>query len=85
MLNSLERFFPGEEEFQVRRMPIRDLRAGMILETDITSRDGNLLILRRGTVLTDTWLERLENFSQIRGAQLLVDVRVPRLITLRRH
>ena len=68
----------------MRGISIRDLRPGMILETDIMSRDGNLLILRRGTVLTDTWLERLENFSQARGAQFLVDARVPRSIAARR-
>jgi hypothetical protein len=84
LIEAIERFLPEESEFEVRHMPIRDLRPGMILETNLMSRDGNLLILRRGTVLTDTWLERLENFSQARGAQFLVDARVPRSITARR-
>jgi hypothetical protein len=84
LLDAVERFVPAESEFEVRSIPIRDLRAGMILETDIMSRDGKLLILRRGTVLTDTWLERLDNFSKAQGAQFLVNARVPRLITPRR-
>jgi putative two-component system response regulator len=84
LLDAVGRFVPAESEFEVRRMPSRDLRAGMILETDIMSRGGNLLILRRGTVLTDTWLERLDNFSKAQGAQFLVNARVPRFITPRR-
>ena len=83
LLDAVERFVPVQSEFEVRRIPIRDLRAGMILEGDIMSGAGNLLILRRGTVLTDTWIERLDNFSRAQGAQFLVDARVPKLITQR--
>ena len=60
-------------------MPIRKLRAGMILEDDVLSKDGNLLILKGGTVLTGIWIERLENFAHVRGTQELVGVRIPRL------
>jgi len=51
-------------------MPIRELRAGMVLETDLVSSDGNLLVLKEGTVLSETWLERLENFARTRGAAI---------------
>ena len=49
-----------------------------VLEKDVLSKDGNLLILKEGTILTETWLERLENFAKSRGARELVDVRIPR-------
>ncbi len=52
----------------MRRLPIRELRAGMVLERDVFEQDGNLLILKEGTILTETWIERLENFAKARGA-----------------
>jgi DNA-binding response OmpR family regulator len=78
MLDALEDYARPETEVEVLRLPIRDLRPGMILENDVFSRDANLLILKEGTVLTETWIERLENFARARGAQELVGVRVSR-------
>jgi DNA-binding response OmpR family regulator len=78
-LDALGAYTPADEEYDVRRIPIRELRVGMILESDVISMDGNLLILKQGTVLTETWLERLENFSRVRGAQEFVNARVPRV------
>ncbi len=69
MLDALEGYSPAQAEFEVRRLPIRELRAGMVLERDVLSKDGNLLILKGGTILTETWIERLENFAKARGAQ----------------
>lgn len=77
MLDALEGYSPTQAELEVRRLPIRSLRAGMVIENDVVSKDGNLLILKAGTVLTDTWIERLENFAKARGAQELVSVRIP--------
>jgi hypothetical protein len=77
-LEALVGYAPTQADFEVRRMPIRELRAGMVLEMDLMSSDGNLLILKQGTVLTETWLERLENFARTRGAQQLVDARIAR-------
>ena len=77
-LEALVGYAPTQAHFEVRRMPIRELRAGMVLEMDLMSSDGNLLILKQGTVLTETWLERLENFARTRGAQQLVDARIAR-------
>jgi hypothetical protein len=51
----------------------------MVLEQDVRSKDGNLLILKQGTLLSETWIERLENFTKAPGAQDLISVRVPRL------
>lgn len=78
MLTTLESYSPPRAEFLVRRVPIRELRPGMVIEKDIVSKEGNLLILKEGTVLTETWLERLENFSKARGTQELIDVQMPR-------
>ena len=63
----------------MRRLPIRELRAGMVIENDVFSADGNLLILKAGTVLTDIWIERLENFAKARGVQELVSARIRRI------
>jgi hypothetical protein len=79
MIDALRGYSPTQAGFEVRRMPIRKLRAGMILEDDVLSKDGNLLILKSGTVLTGIWIERLENFANVRGAQELVGVRIPRM------
>ena len=71
--------FPTQAEFEVRQLPIRELRAGMVIEDDVLSKDGNLLILKGGTILTEIWIERLENFAKTRGTQELVGVRIPGL------
>jgi hypothetical protein len=41
--------------------------------------NGGNLILKEETVLTETWIERLENFATALGAQKLIDVRIPGL------
>jgi DNA-binding response OmpR family regulator len=79
MLDALQGYSSSQAEFEMRRVPIRGLRAGMVIEDDVLSKDGNLLILKAGTVLTDTWIERLENFAKTRGAHELVGVRIPTL------
>jgi CheY-like chemotaxis protein len=83
MLDALEEYSPAQGDLEVRRLPIRGLRAGMVIESDVVSKEGNLLILKGGTVLTDIWIERLENFAKTRGAQELVSVRIPRLAGVR--
>jgi CheY-like chemotaxis protein len=75
MLDALETYSPAPAEFETRRLRIRDLRIGMILEKDFLN--GNLLILKQGTSLTETWIARMENFARTRDAQELIDVRVP--------
>jgi len=85
MLDALEGYSPTVAEFEVRRIPIRRLRAGMVIENDVLSNDGKLLILKAGTVLTDIWIERLENFAGARGAQELVGVRIPKLAVVSEH
>jgi DNA-binding response OmpR family regulator len=79
MLAALDSYAPPQTEFEVRRLPIRDLRASMVLEEDVSSKDGRFLLFKKGTVLTETWIERLSNFAKIQGIQGLAWVRVPGL------
>jgi DNA-binding response OmpR family regulator len=79
MLDALVGYFPEKAGSEVRHLPIRGLRAGMVIEDDVLSKEGNLLILKGGTILTDVWIERLENFAKTRGTQELVGVRIPGL------
>jgi CheY-like chemotaxis protein len=84
MLEALTRYSLTGAEFDVRRLSIRELHSGMALDQDVMSRDGNLLILKEGTILTETWIERLENFAKARGTHELVAVRIPRLVGVRK-
>jgi DNA-binding response OmpR family regulator len=82
LLDAFKDYFPERAEFEVHRLPIRKLHTGMVLNEDILSQDGNLIILREGTVLTRTWIERLGNFETVRGVQEMASVRVPKLAAL---
>jgi hypothetical protein len=76
-MDALEGFAPTQMEFEVRQIPIRQLRAGMVIERDISTTDGNLLILKKGTILNELWIERLANFANARSVPELVSARVP--------
>jgi DNA-binding response OmpR family regulator len=78
LLAALEGYIPAGTEFDLRNATIRELRAGMVLDQDLFSSVGGLLILKAGTVLNPTWIERLENFSKTRGSQESIKVRVPK-------
>jgi DNA-binding response OmpR family regulator len=82
LLDALKDYSPRQAEFEVQRLPLRKLHTGMVLNEDIVSQDGNLIILREGTVLTRTWIERLENFEKVLGVQETASVRIPRLIAV---
>lgn len=82
MSDALESYRPAETEYEVRLLPIRELRNGMILDRDVLSTDSNLLIFKKGTTLSDTWIERLVNFARAPGIQEPVEVRVPRLASV---
>lgn len=82
MLAALENYSPPRADFELRRLPVRDLRAGMALEEDLSSADGTYLIFKKGTVLTETWIERLRNFANTHGIQELAHVRISRLAVM---
>jgi hypothetical protein len=77
ILETLEGYSPSRPDFELRRLPIHELRARMVLEKDVYSSDGKMVILKRGTMLTETWIERLENFARTRRVQEIAEVRVP--------
>jgi len=77
MLDALANYAPLQMEFELRRLPIHELRAKMVLEKDVRSRDGKLVILKAGTTLTETWIERLENFARTQRLEEIAEVRVP--------
>jgi CheY-like chemotaxis protein len=79
MLEALDSYSPLGAEFDVVCLPIRDLRAGMVLEEDVLSPVGKMPILKQGTVLTQTWIERLGNFARSQGLQDSVRVGVAKL------
>lgn len=79
MLDAIESYSPTRVEFDARLLLIRQLRPGMVLDEDVVSKVGNVLILKAGTTLTHTWIERIGNFAQTRGAPERIRVRIPRL------
>ena len=76
MLNALQSYSPTRANFELRTLKTRDIRPGMILDEDVLTKDGNLVIFQAGTVLTETWIERLENFAKVRSGEL-TRVRIP--------
>jgi putative two-component system response regulator len=74
-LRKLENYSPAQPDFEGRRLGLRELGTGMILDQDVFS--NGLLILKEGTVLTETWIERLTNFVKASNASGLLKVRVP--------
>ena len=79
MLSALQGYSPMHEDFELRRLPIREVRSGMVLEEDVFDKGGNLLILKAGTVLTETWIERLQNFARVHSVEQ-ARVRVPKVV-----
>ena len=82
MLVALDSYSPPQADYVVRRLPTRELRAAMILEEDVSSTDGKFLLFKKGTVLTETWIERLRNFAKTPGIQELAYVRIPGLAVI---
>jgi CheY-like chemotaxis protein len=85
MLAALDSYSPPEADYEVRWLPIQDLRAFMVLEEDVLSRGGRFLLFKKGTVLTETWIERLRNFAKTQGTQDLTCVRIPGLAAVDTH
>lgn len=83
MLDALMGYDPAQPQLEARRLPIQDLRAGMILEHDFWSQDGKILVFKEGTALTELWIERIRNFAADRLHELIA-VRVPRP-SIRQH
>jgi CheY-like chemotaxis protein len=77
IVDALKDYVPDAVEFHHEALLIRQLVAGMILEDDVFSESTKLLILKKGAVLSDTWIERLANFATCQGIKEPLGVQVP--------
>jgi hypothetical protein len=61
-----------------RSLGVLDLRVSMIVEDDVVTKDGNFLILGRGSALNATAIEKIRNFDRTRGIRQPIRVQIPR-------
>jgi response regulator RpfG family c-di-GMP phosphodiesterase len=76
VLAALEAVLVMEQGYQVRFLKTMELRDAMILDQDLLTRDGRLLIAR-GYQVNQTMRERLKHFAQSPGIQEPIRVHVP--------
>jgi CheY-like chemotaxis protein len=76
MLEVIDQYSPGFSEVHHQTLPVKQLSAGMTLEEDVVSKSKGMTILRKGTILNETWIERLENFARYQGVNEPLRVRV---------
>jgi hypothetical protein len=60
----------------VKRLAAPQLLPGMILEDDLVTTDG-ITVISKGTTLTVTLVERVQNFARTRGVRDPIQVRAP--------
>jgi len=65
-----------ESGAEKRALPVEALAVGMILEEEVTAKNG-LLLVAKGQEITPAVLERLRNFKQTIGVSEPIHVRVP--------
>jgi CheY-like chemotaxis protein len=81
ILKALARYPAPARNFVVRELTIKALLPGVVLEQDVESVRGKMKILPKDTELTETWIERLKNFSRTHGIKEPLRVRVPSHLT----
>jgi CheY-like chemotaxis protein len=77
VLAALDKYLPPSADAHRQTLPIKKLSSGMALEEDVVSRKTGILILRKGTVLSGTWIERLANFAKLDDVAEPLPVLVP--------
>jgi CheY-like chemotaxis protein len=77
LLDMLDDYQPASRHFDIRQARVDEMRPLMVLEDDLWTTDG-IIILRRGTTLNLTLIERIRNFAATRGARQPIRVRVMR-------
>jgi DNA-binding response OmpR family regulator len=77
LLETLKDYSPSRVHFEVKRLTSSQLLPGMILEDDLVTVEGNLTVISKGTTLTVTLVERVQNFARTRGVRDPIQVRVP--------
>ncbi len=75
MLDTLQSF-EGSEENEAQELPLKLLRAGMILDSDVETPNGTL-VLQRGRQLTLLHLDRLKHFAEGVGIVEPIRVKLP--------
>jgi CheY-like chemotaxis protein len=76
MLRALEDYSPPKLAYEIKRLQISELRPSMIVEDNVATKDGNLMIIPRGTALSVALIERVRNFAKTRGIVEPIHVRV---------
>jgi CheY-like chemotaxis protein len=76
LLDSLKGYSPSRVHFEVKRLPAPQLLPGMILDDDVVTESG-LMVISKGTTLTVTLIERVQNFARTRGVRGAIQVRAP--------
>jgi response regulator RpfG family c-di-GMP phosphodiesterase len=76
VLTALEAVVWIEGKFQVKVIPLRDLRDSMILDDDVFTTGGTLLIAK-GQEVTPLIIKRLHNFAETAGVKEPLQVLVP--------
>jgi CheY-like chemotaxis protein len=66
LLDALKDYAPSRVHFEVQRLAPQQLMAGMILEDDVVTAQGSLIVIGKGTTLTSTLVERVQNFGRFR-------------------
>lgn len=77
LLEALRDYSPARVHFEVRRLAASQLSPGIILEADVVTQDGSLTVISKGTTLTVTLVERVQNFARTRGVREPIQVRAP--------
>jgi hypothetical protein len=77
LLDALKEYSPSRVHFEVKRLGAQQLLPGMILEDDVVTEEGSLMVISKGTTLTVTLIERARNFARTRGIREPVQVRAP--------
>jgi CheY-like chemotaxis protein len=75
-LDALKGYSPARVHFEVKRLPSAQLLPGMILDDDVVTENG-LMVISKGTTLTVTLIERVQNFARTRGVREPIQVRAP--------
>jgi CheY-like chemotaxis protein len=84
MVDALDHYSPTKTEFELRQLRLRDVRSGMVVDEDIVTTRTKVLVFKEGTVLTQTWIERLGNFAKAHGVQDRIRVRIPKFVGIGR-
>jgi response regulator RpfG family c-di-GMP phosphodiesterase len=77
LLDALKQYSPSRVHFEVKRLLTQQLSPGMILEDDVVTDEGSLTVISKGTTLTVTLIERVQNFARTRGVREPIQVRAP--------